>query len=172
MIGGGGSGSTERDYGYCGGGHAGGIVSQDVAVNYGGGTVSVVVGAGGLAPAIPINSNSNGNAGGASKFGTVTASGGAGGIVSFTNLYPTYNGNGGARTTCGGTFYDGTYNYTHGSIIGWGGQAGFANGGNGTRGANAGNGGVGAGGGAASDHINLVRAGNGGRGEVRISWSD
>lgn len=153
MCGGGGSGGYyDPHIAWSGGGYAGGIVSQVVTGLTGGQEVVVTIGSGGARH----STHGVGNSGTPSFFGVVEAAAGGGGG------YGSYVGRGASRTTCGGTFNDGMYEY-----VGYeGGQAGaFGNGGN----AGTNDGGIGAGGGAG--YAYSLPSGAGGRGQCVISWS-
>ena len=164
MVGGGGGGAQGTYHKH--GGHAGAVVSQTVAVTTGQ-NITVTIGTGGNGPKSNDNNSRAGGAGTASSFGAISASGGGGGSSSNSANQP-YYGHGAQRVTCGGTNVDGNRSQV-GSWSASGGQSsGFGKGGNGTRYDYhwAENGGVGSGGGGARHY-----AGNGGRGEVRVSWS-
>ena len=184
MIGGGGSGSiggTKQYFGACYvlsngyGGYAGQIVNQNVSVTPGT-PVTVTIGRGGAS--VPEDTNMNaGNPGSPTSFGSLTASGGAGG--DFTIGGSGYKGNGGSRSTCAGSFNDGTSleldpYMDEGSL--WGGQAGLGKGGNSPKiDVAPENGGPGSGGGCgAFEHtagcINYWDSGAGGDGRVILKW--
>jgi len=167
MCGAGGSGAAAGSdmVGYPGGGGYGG---EEISATY---TlqplevIAVIVGIGGSAK----SGSLNGSAGGYSEFGTRgRVEGGAGGVQGVL-----YNGDGAARSSCGGTFYDGS-SYTSGGSTGWGGQAGvFGDGGDGDRQNDAGAGGVGAGGGGVTNSDNNgTSSGAGGNGRVVVNWDD
>ncbi len=162
MIGAGGSGGSVSDDAisrWAGGGHGGAEITQTVNVTPGE-TITVVVGKGGDG----VTYDQDGKPGTDSKFGTIIASGGEGGIINLAGTPVHYGGNGGSRNTCIGTFYDGIYELSGGNEY-WGGQAGWSNG---TSGGAIHNAGTGAGTGA---NYSPSYTGNGGRGEVRISWN-
>ncbi len=174
MIGGGGGGGN-GNYGWGGdsneyigcGGYSGEIVN--IIVNHPqGAEVAITIGLGGAGQAL----SGVGGVGLSSFFGLVEASGGGGGQGGCTR--PGYNGGGGSRTTCYGTFNDGTTTTDSGGECGqtgYGGQAGFGNGGNGARSSsNAGGGGYGAGGGGIGSENHSASAGSGGAGLIEISW--
>ncbi len=179
MVGGGGSGST-CDEGGCnstggaGGGYAGEEYSDTVSVTPGE-EITVVVGAGGDGVRPNNDHFVYGKAGGDSSFGTITASGGArGGPSGYHGDYgagPSGCGGGGYRD--GDMYVDNSNNHDFDC---WGGQASsFGNGGRAgsdTYDKDPQDGGVGAGGGGftSSGSIPNYYTGNGGRGEVRISW--
>lgn len=162
MIGGGGSGAQNYTTAHRGGGYAGTIISQAVAVTPGT-SLSVVVGGGGAAQT---SNQGAGATGGQSKFGALTANGGAGGASISANQYA---GNGQSRVTCYGTAYNGTL---YDSVF-YGGQAGFGNGGQGGSWNNAGRvagAGVRGGGGGGGD-ARISASGAGGTGVVKITWA-
>ena len=174
MVGGGGGGAHYARawlaYSkYAGGGYAGQEVNTTVSVNPGT-TYTITVGTGGKGIWYH-ESSANGGNGTYSKFGSVTANGGAGG-----KLGGGYQGNGGSRSGCAGTRYDGkNKSITTGlgaTWTAWGGQASsFGNGGIGKlQDDYYQNGGTGAGGGG-TIQSDATFSGDGGRGEVRISWS-
>lgn len=160
MIGGGGGGSTGG-----GGGRRGQIVTNQNLAVVPGQTYTAICGAGGAGS--NLGANQAGNAGSQSSFGSTTASGGAGGTAT-TRVYA---GNGAeAPNNCYGTFTHGRARLES-SAWWYGGEAGFANGGDtsvnfaGTR-----DGSKGSGGGSSSGHVNWNPSGAGGRGVVRWSW--
>ncbi len=104
------------DYAY--GGTSGDIISSDLTVTPGE-TISIIIGVGGDGGTSSDTTIVDGQDGQSTVFGSyITAVGGT----------ATYMGQGAARSTCKGTFYDGTYlNFSRG------GQAGLGNGGNGDR---------------------------------------
>jgi hypothetical protein len=142
MCGAGGIGGSENDGAWGGG--AGQVVSEPYSVTPGE-FIDVIVGP---ETATPID-------GRPSYFGNRMAGGGASG---------SHMGNGTTRTTCGGTGSDGDQNP---STFAWGGESsGFGNGGHGSD-TGGFHGGIGSGGGGGT----LPNyGGNGGRGEVRVSW--
>lgn len=164
MVGGGGGGSQG---GYHKAGGYAGTINNQVVLGTSGQTISVTVGSGGAGARGTDNNSRAGSAGSASVFGSVTASGGGGGSASNSANQP-YYGHGVSRTTCGGTGTDGSQSNVGGWTASGGQSSGFGNGGNGNRVdyGTAGSGGVGSGGGGARHY-----AGDGGRGEVRVSWS-
>lgn len=162
VVGAGGSGANAHDNG--GGGYAGAVVTQSVAVTTGQ-VIPVSVGAGGVAREyIASGGYVNGAAGGNSSFGSVVAAGGSGGYMGGG-----YTGNGGA--TPYGTVDGGAY--ALGVTVGYGGQGCIGNGGRaGGGGTSAAAGGVGAGGGGACFATYGTWSGTGGRGQVLVSWNN
>lgn len=163
MIGGGGSGGLNHDQGFAGGGYSGVIFSNIISV-IAGENIPIIIGIGGAG--LISGSIQNGNAGTKTSFGTTEVNGGAGG----SKQSKEYNGDGGSRTTCYGTFSDGTIAFTRNA----GGQAGFADGGDGSynrvipyHGAK----GSGGGSNVVGDFGATGYSGAGGNGLVRISWS-
>ena len=145
IAGGGASGGWPQNYG----GTAGEILSGAIDVTTLP-TVSITIGRGGAA-SIDVS-----NAGTSSSINGTSVAGGN----------SDYRGDGASKTSCGGTFNDGS-RYSDGTIS-YGGEAGgFGNGGNGGSG-NGGAGGVGAGGGGTRSESNS--RGAGGNGRVVITW--
>lgn len=190
MIGGGGSGaannnnSTVYAHGpsYAGGGYSGAIVEDTIEVEPGDG-ITVTIGSGGVAVSTIYTSTStvaklNGLAGGTTSFGPLVAAGGAGGTYAPEDIV-LYKGNGASRTTCIGTANDGvkvtTTSYIGNEpIVAYGGQAGFAAGGNGRTGADivgySGSMGSGGGGVTSTTIKSTNTSGKGGNGYVKITW--
>lgn len=161
MIGGGGGGSGYYPNSYTGGGVAGTIVSNQTVEVTPLDAISVICGAGGAGGGIGYGGN-----GSTSSFGSISASGGAGG----GRTTGVHNGNGASRSTCYGTYNDGTNG--GGDTRFRGGQAGFNHGGNARnyeQGGTAGSGSRGSGGGAADDRTGTPGAG--GVGVVKVTWS-
>jgi Glycine-rich domain len=170
MIGGGGSGGTGDGHiaGDVGGGHGGTIVNNTVTLSYGE-SITITIGTGGAGIASQAYTNKNGNAGTATIFGGYfTASGGAGGYVNPSGTSGNYQGDAGSRSTCYGTFYDGTAPQF---VSTWGGQAGFANGTDGAYPANSTAGSKGSGSGGVKMFDVTQYSGAGGNGWVKINWS-
>jgi hypothetical protein len=94
LSGGGGSGGGSTGSARAGGGGAGGLAEKLVQLT---GSMAVVIGAAGTAPAL----NTNGNAGGQSTFAGMTCNGGSGG-----------GGAGSTAGSAGGSATGGTYNQT------------------------------------------------------------
>lgn len=165
MCGGGGSGS-QYNTNFAGGGHAGQVISQTVAVTPGE-SISVVIGSGGASG--PASGTYYGSAGGNSSFKGIIALGGAGGVYGSGSGH--YMGNGSSKVSCGGTFNDGIQG-TYGSWIAGGGEAGaFGNGGRGGNNTVACQaGGIGAGGGASTNASPAGFSHAGGRGQCVVSW--
>ncbi len=156
--GGGGTGSSIAPYLSIGGGFAGAVYTETMAVSPGQ-QLAVHIGTGGAGGWSDGFNATAGSPGSGTSFAGRVSAGGSGGVG---NNYP---GNGGARGTCYGTAYDGTAVY-------WssGGQAGFNNGGNGAIQSYGGLGSRGSGGGAASTDGVPVYAGQGGHGCVVVTW--
>ena len=148
MIGGGGGGGIHPSTGsgWAGGGHGGAVQHANRNVSAGTNAIAIGVGGGSL------------GGGSATTFAGLSAAGGGGG----GNGYG-YGGDGGSRSTCGGNATDGSALVGGASLVWWGGQAGFGNGGSVSN--PGGNGGIGAGGGSA-----WFSGGSGGAGRVQISW--
>lgn len=162
MIGGGGGGAfsmTSHNLD-AGGGWSGQVISRNLSVKPNS-KYKITIGQGGLGGRGGYTVPTAGHAGTNTSFGTIIAVGGKGGELK--KDWCGFGGNGESRSGCWGTTRNGYMNDA-GSGYYWGGQAGFGNGGD-TYG---GKGGIGAGGGAG---INGVNGGDGGRGEVRVSWS-
>ena len=162
VVGAGGSGANGQFNG--GGGYAGAVVTQSVAVTTGQ-VIPVSVGAGGVPREHTASGGYvNGAAGGNSSFGSVVAAGGSGGVANGS----AYAGNGGA--TSYGTVDGGIHVY--GAYTGYGGKGCIGNGGRaGGGGTSAAAGGVGAGGGGACFATYGTWSGEGGRGQVNVSWN-
>jgi len=166
IAGGGGGGSRRRDDEHVGGGYAGEIFDGVLDV---GGHSSLLLtnGSGGDGG----NTDTSGSAGGNTTIGSVlTLVGGAGGDRTNEN----YGGDGASRSTCAGSFNDGSkqvglaWNGTA-----WGGEAGLGNGGDGDLESYGDRGYSGGGGGGASapaTHSSVIKGGDGGDGVVYISW--
>lgn len=181
-IGGGGAGGNVEDNPganplSAGGGYAGTEyhkTDQAVSPGY---TYGVTVGAGGIGRDQGGVGGHTGQPGEASKFGGITIGGGAGGKGMFSTSYQPYDGNGATVPSgCGGSGHRDGYRADSG-YRGSGGQgSSFGNGGDGEwcniNGCAAHNGGVGAGGGGlvTINEFVVAEAGDGGRGEVRVSW--
>jgi len=182
MIGGGGGGSSVRINSagrLAGGGYAGQQINQVVSVNAGQ-TYQVVVGKGGLSEwRSDSGGDKDGNKGGTTSFAELSANGGNGG----TRLTNVYGGDGRQQFRCypNSPFNDGSLlrlSEILSNNIAYGGQAGFAKGGQGgynvyehtfPTSATKGSGG---GGGLSSSKNNGAFGGTGGDGEVRITWSE
>ena len=160
MIGGGGSGYGQAwgvENAKLGGGYAGTIVTQTVAVTPND-SITVTAGAGG--PRRDAGSNN----GSASFFGAISAAGGT-----KANNSGGYGGNNGLRTTCGGSHRDGTLvYYSPHNAYAYGGQAGFGRGGTSSTTLSTASGLRGSGGAGGWDTPD--RSGSGGAGVVGITY--
>ena len=174
MVGGGGSGAAHDDIGYCGGGYAGEVYSDDVPVTQEE-VIPVTVGVGGISVA-----NQDGLPGTSSSFGAITVAGGLGGLISLESVRLPYIGHGATVETCQGTFRDGYSDYADGlsPASGNGGQAGLGNGGSGRfsddapLGAVDGQTGSGGGGFSRTAFEDDKYSGSGGNGRVVVNWDD
>ena len=120
MIGGGGGGGGAEASYSAGGGWAGIIVNETIAVTEG--TYPIIIGKGGIGGLINGDMGSPGTNSSALGF---TSQGGGGG----SPIEKLYNGNGAFTNNCMGQFQDGATEFTEFLLSG--GQAGFGNGGNG-----------------------------------------
>ena len=163
MIAAGGGGAENYSDARYGGGYNGDMYQDKVYTTTPGSTITVVVGKGGAAGTTGSVANNKGKYGGDSKFGTLTRDGGKGGGIT----QGSYKGTGGTRpSNCMGTFKDGT---SPGNNF-WGGQGGFANGGNAgdnTKARKPGSRGSGGGGGDTRGGGN----GKGGDGYIKITYT-
>lgn len=173
MVAGGGGGGNVPDLSpldsniyETGGGHAGEEFSGTVDVTPET-EITIVVGRGGTGKTSN-TTPSDGGKGEDSIFHTVTCVGGDGGKAHS----PDYKGEGAEKTGCGGTRHDGSMSQKGTTRFAYGSEASsFAWGKNGAIDSDGADGGVGAGG-ACSISENQTYAGDGGRGEVRVSWGD
>lgn len=160
IIGGGGSGASDSNNSTVGGGYSGQIrlYTYTLSTTEKANGVAVVCGNGGLR----VQTRSSGNTGQQSSFGWLVASGGAGG-----SIYDNYSGVGALQpTNCAGQFRDGNSYSRDGNTM-YGGQAGFAAGGDADiYSGNAGS--AGSGGGAG--YGDTAYSGAGGKGKVIVSW--